>query len=133
MSETKPAHMSPTIETLLRENIHGVFEEHDAQKRRRKVATLWAEDGILINPDSRSEGHSGVENAAAGLIKKFPTFTFTERGEIQAYNGVGKLEWAYGPAGEEPVVTGIDVLVMRGDKIGALYTFLDPKKKCQLG
>ena len=129
MSQTNTAHMSPTIETLLRENIHGIFEEHDAQKRRSKVANLWAEDGVLINPDARSEGHSGVERVAAALIKKFPTFTFTERGEIQAYNGVGKLEWAYGPADEEPVATGIDVLVMRGDKIGALYTFPVPQKQ----
>jgi SnoaL-like domain len=121
--------MLRTVETLLRENIHGVFEEHDAQKRQSKVASLWAEDGVFIDPDARYEGHSGVDRAAAGLIKKFPTFTFTERGEIQAYNGVGKLEWGYGPAGEEAVVTGIDVLVMKGDKIGALYTFLDPPKK----
>jgi hypothetical protein len=121
--------MLPTIETLLRENMHGVFGEHDAQKRRSKVASLWAEDGVFIDPDGRYEGHSGVDHAAAGLIKKFPTFTFTERGEIQALNGVGKLEWSYGPAGEEAVVTGIDVLVMKGDKIGALYTFPDPPKK----
>jgi hypothetical protein len=26
-------------------------------------------------------------------------------------------------------VTGIDVLVMKGDKIGAVYTFVDPPKK----
>jgi hypothetical protein len=30
-----------------------------------------------------------------------------ERGEIQAYNGVGKLDWGFGPAGAEAVITGI--------------------------
>jgi hypothetical protein len=58
------AHMAQTIETLLRENIHGVFSD-----------------------------------------------------------------WGFGPAGAEPVVTGSDVLVMKGDKIGALYAFVDPPKK----
>jgi hypothetical protein len=121
--------MLRTVETLLRENMHGVFGEHDAQKRRSKVASLWAEDGVFIDPDARYEGHSGVERAAAGLIEKYPTFTFIERGEIQAFNGIGKLEWGFGPPGEDAVVTGIDVLVTKGDKIGALYTFPLPRTK----
>ena len=117
--------MAQTVETLIRENIYGVFGEHDAQNRRTKIASLWAEDGVFIDPDARYEGQSGIERAAAGLIEKFPTFTFTERGEVQSYNGVGRLAWGYGPAGAEAVITGIDVLVIKGDKIGALYTFLD--------
>jgi hypothetical protein len=64
-----------------------------------------------------------------GLSRSFHNFIFTERGEIVAYNGVGKLDWGFGLAGAEAVVTGSDVLVMRGDKIGALYAFVDPPKK----
>jgi hypothetical protein len=121
--------MARTIENLLRENLHGVFEEHDAQKRRNNIARLWAEDGVFIDHNSRYEGHSGIDHAAAWLIDKFPNFAFTERGEPQAFNDVGKRDWGFGPAGDKAVITGIDVLVMKGDKIGALYTFLDPAKK----
>ncbi|SRR6266478_1887548 len=121
-------HMAQTVETLLRENIHGVFSEPDAQKRRANIARLWAEDGVFIDPDSRYEGHSGIALAADGVAKKFPNFIFTERGAIVAYHGVGKLDWGFGPAGAEAVITGSDVLVMKGDKIGALYAFIDPPK-----
>jgi hypothetical protein len=121
--------MAQTVETLLRENIHGVFSEPDTEKRHNNIARLWAEDGVFIDPDTRYEGHSGIALAADGLAKKFPNFIFTERGEIVAYHGVGKLDWGFGPAGAEAVITGIDVLVMKGDKIGALYTFVDPPKK----
>jgi hypothetical protein len=121
--------MAKTIETLLRENMRGVFGEPDAKKRRNNIARLWAEDGVFIDPDSRYEGHSGIALAAEGVVKKFPNFIFTERGEIVAYNGVGKLDWGYGPAGAEAIVTGSDVLVMKGDKIGAVYTFVNPPKK----
>jgi SnoaL-like domain len=121
-------HMDQIIETLLRENLHGVFGEHDALKRRKNIARLWAEDCIFVDHTSRYEGHSGVERAAAGLGEKFPDFVFTERG-IQAFNGVGKLDWGFGPAGGKTAVTGIDVLVMKGDKIGAIYTFVDPPRK----
>ena len=121
--------MAQIIETLLRENLHGVFGEHDAQKRRNNIARLWAEDGVFIDHNSRYEGHSGIDHAAVWLIEKFPDFAFTERGVLQAFNGVGRLDWEFGPAGDKAFISGIDVLVMKGDKIGALYTFLDPPKK----
>lgn len=122
-------HMAETVETLLRENVHGVFSEPDSEKRHKAIARLWAEDGLFIDHDARYEGHSGVALAADGLAKKFPNWVFTERGEIQAFHGVGKLDWGFGPPGGEAVITGIDVLVIKGDKIGAIYTFLDPPKK----
>ena len=121
--------MAQTVETLLRENIHGVFSEPDTEKRHKAIARLWAEDGVFIDHDARYEGHSGIALAADGLAKKFPNFVFTERSKIMAYHGVGKLDWGFGPDGAEPVITGSDVLVMKGDKIGALYTFVDPPKK----
>ena len=108
--------MAQTIETLLRENIHGVFSEPDADKRLKNIPRLWTPDGVFIDPDSRYEGLSGVERAAEGVVKRFPGFIFTERG-IQAYNGVGKLDWGFGPAPAEAVITGSDVLVMKGGKI----------------
>ena len=122
-------HMAQTIETLLRENIHGVFGEPDAEKRNKAIARLWADDGVFVDHNDRYEGHARIALAADGLAKKFPNFIFTERGEIVAIPGAGKLNWGFGPAGAEPVITGSDVLVIRDDKIGAIYTFLDPPKK----
>jgi hypothetical protein len=121
--------MDQSIEFLLRENLHGVFGEHDAAKRRDNIEKLWADDGIFVDHDSRYEGHAGIDRAVAGLAHKFPNFTFTERGELQAFNGIGKLDWGFGPAGAEPVITGIDVLITKNGKIIALYTFLDPPTK----
>ena len=121
--------MKQRIETLLRENIHGVFGEPDAQKRRATIARLWADDGIFVDHNALYEGHAGVEHAAASLVNKFPDFTFTEHGEIQVIEGAGKLDWGFGPVGAAEVVTGTDILVTKGDKIGAIYTFLDPAKK----
>jgi hypothetical protein len=90
---------------------------------------LWAEDGVFVDHNSRYEGHSGIDHAVAVLIEKFPNFTFTERGELQAFNGVGKLDWGFGPAGERPIITGIDVLVMKRAKIGALYSAMPTRMR----
>ena len=122
--------MAQTVDTLMRGNIFGVFNERDDQKRRALIASLWAEDGVfIVIPEGRYEGHSGVERAAASLIDMFPSFAFTGLGDVQSYSGVGMLRWGYGPTGAEPVRTGFDVLVMNGDKIGAVYVFNDPPKK----
>jgi len=122
-------HMAQTIETLLRENIHGVFGEPDAEKRNKAIVRLWVDDGVFVDHNDRYEGHARIALAADRLAKKFPNFIFTERGEIVAIPGAGKLNWGFGPAGAEPVITGSDVLVITDDKIGAIYTFLDPPKK----
>jgi hypothetical protein len=81
---------------------------------------------VFIDHNARYEGHSGIALAAEGLVKKLPNFVFTERGEIMVLHGVGKLNWGCGLAGAAAVVTGTDVLVINGDKIGAIYPFLDP-------
>jgi SnoaL-like domain len=114
---------------LIRENIFSIFGEHDPEKRQAKIASLWAEDGVFIVPQGHYEGHAGIERAAAGFIETFPTFAFTERGEVQAYYGVGMIPWGFGPTGADPVITGIDVLVMKNDKISAVYVFEDSPKK----
>jgi hypothetical protein len=121
--------MAQTVETLLREKIHGVFSEPDTDKRHKAIARLWAEDGVFMGHNARYEGHSGIALVADGLAKKFPNFVFTEQREIMAFHGVGKLDWGFGAAGAEAVDTGINVLVIKGDKIGALYTFIDATKK----
>jgi hypothetical protein len=121
--------MARTIETLLRENLRGVFGEHDIQKRQSNIARLWADDGVFVDHNSRYQGHSSIDRAASNLVEQFPNFVFTEGGEPQAFNGVGRLDWGCGPAGEEAVITGIDVLVSKGDRIGALYTFTNQRKK----
>lgn len=96
--------MAQTVETLLRENPHGVFSEPDTGKRHKAIARLWAEDGVFIDHNARHEGHSGIALVADGLAKEFPNFIFTERGEIQAFHGVGRLDWGFGPAGAGAVL-----------------------------
>jgi ketosteroid isomerase-like protein len=47
-------------------------------------------------------------------------------GPVQSVHDAGRLAWGFGPAGEPPRVTGVDVILMREGRIAALYTFLDP-------
>jgi hypothetical protein len=70
-------------------------------------------------------GHDALNNFAGDLRATHPHFAYTPHGEPQALpqrwpSGVGS-----GPPGEQPDYTGLDVIIVRGDKIAALYVFLD--------
>ncbi len=54
-----------------------------------------------------------------------PHFAYTPRGEPQALHNAGRLAWEFGPRRTGPAYTGLDVIIVRGDKIAALYVFLD--------
>jgi hypothetical protein len=49
-------------------------------------------------------------------------------GAPQALHNAGRLAWGSGPRGEKPDYTGLDVIIVRNDKIAALYVFLDPSE-----
>ena len=54
-----------------------------------------------------------------------PHFVYTPHGAPQALHNAGRLAWGSGPRGEKPDYTGLDVIIVRDDKIAALYVFLD--------
>jgi hypothetical protein len=71
----------------------------------------------------------GASVAIEQLLQKFPDFVFSELGEPDSHNGIGRLAWGFGPARKKPAVTGLDVIVSKAGKIAALYTFLDSAER----
>ena len=117
------------VKRLMKQNLLGVFSERDAEKRRSLIAKIWDTKGIFIDPDGRYVGHTAINDAAEQVQRRFPDFAFSELGDGDAYSGVGRLPWGFGPPGEPRKMTGIDVLVASDDRrITALYTFLDTVK-----
>ncbi|MBP0494047.1 nuclear transport factor 2 family protein [Pararoseomonas indoligenes] len=111
---------------LMRRNLHGVFGERDAARRRAAIAELYAEDLVFADPHGSGRGQAALDESVQALQAKLPDFVFTETGPVQAVEGAGRLHWGFGPPGGPPRVTGLDVAVVRGGRIAALYTFLDP-------
>jgi hypothetical protein len=120
--------MPELIEDLLSRNLHEVFGERDAGRRRAAIRRLFTEDCVFSAPDGEKAGQEALDEAVAALHRKLPEFVFTEGGKPQAIPGAGRLAWGFGPAGEAPSITGLDFIVVRAGRIAALYTFLDPRK-----
>jgi hypothetical protein len=134
LAQIQPAAMPVTenamqsVDDLLRKNLKA-FGERDAEKRRMAISTIWESDGVFIDPDGLHIGPEAIDNAVQHLLLKFADFVFSELGVPDSHNGIGRLAWGFGPAGEKPAVTGLDAIVSRAGKIEALYTFLDPAQR----
>ena len=115
---------------LMKQNLLGIFSERNTEKRRSVIAKIWEPEGIFIDPEGRWIGHIGINDAVEQLQGRFPNFAFSVLKDGDAYNGVGRLAWGFGPPDEPRKMTGIDVCVASDHgRIAALYTFVDAVKK----
>ena len=117
--------MSDKIHELLNRNLQEVFGEGDAARRRAAIEELYTDDCVLYVPPGVFFGHDALHKFAGDLRATHPHFVYTPHGEPQALHNAGRLAWGSGPRGEKPDYTGLDVIIVRDDKIAALYVFLD--------
>ena len=117
--------MSDRIHELLTRNLQEVFGKGDAARRRAAIEELYTEDCTLEAPPGVFAGRDALDKFAGDLRATHPHFAYTPHGEPQALHNAGRLAWGSGPHGERPDYTGVDVIIVRGDKIAALYVFID--------
>ncbi|OBI95814.1 nuclear transport factor 2 family protein [Mycobacterium asiaticum] len=117
---------SERVIELLQRNVRDVFGEADPIRRRTAVEELYTDDAVLYVPDDVLIGHDAVDGFAGALRASHPDFVYTHRGEPQALHNGGIFAWGSGPEGEPPAYTGLDVIVVREDKIAVLYVYLNP-------
>ena len=116
--------MPDTIETLLQRNLHEVFGERDASKRREAIAQLWTEDCTFIDHSGKTHGRDELDLAVALLQQRTPGYAFTETGPADLLHDSGRLAWSYGLPGRQPI-KGLDVVLVRNGRISLMLTFLD--------
>ena len=117
--------MSDRIRELLNRNLQEVFGEGDAGRRRRQSrnSTPMTVSSMLL-PAFSSDMTPWISSRET-CVRLYSHFIYTPHGEPQALHNAGRLCWGSGPRGAAPDYTGLDVIIVRGDKIAALYVFLD--------
>lgn len=117
--------MSDIFKTLLLRNLQEVFGEGDPSRRRRAIAELYTEDCVVLLPIGRYVGHDALDQIAGELRAGHPTFVYVPHSAPQVVQDGGRIAWGSGPLGEPPAYTGLDMIIVRDEKIAALYVFLD--------
>lgn len=98
----------------------------DEEERARLLADHWSEEATYVDPLADVSGHAALSTLIAGVQAKFPGFVFRQVSEADAHHRQLRFSWGLGPAGEEPVVIGFDVVVLDEDgRIGDVRGFLD--------
>ena len=119
--------MTERTTELLDRNLQEVFGEGDAARRRAAIEEFYTDDCVVHVQDGVFVGHDAVDKFAGELRATHPHFVYTPHGQAQALHNGGILAWGSGPKGEPPEYTGLDVVIVRDNKIAALYVFLNPK------
>jgi hypothetical protein len=124
-----------------------VWQEPDAELRRKAIAGLWAEDGshILQPPGEfrqaaaglgfpcaalRAQGHDALEIRVTRSYQEFVapgTYRFRSRDNADRLGNVVKFNWEMVPAeGGEAAGVGLEILVLDTDgRIKADYQFIE--------
>ena len=111
------------LNELLHRNLLGVFNERDESVRLPVLAELYATDARFADHDGVAIGPDAINEKIRELHAGTPGFEFVP-GDFHEVQNLGTLEWSYGPAGEDPVVNGTDVVLVEVGRITALYTYL---------
>ncbi len=111
------------FEDLLHRNLLGVFNERDESLRKPLLTALYAPDARFADHDGVAIGSNAIDAKIRELHARTPGFEFVP-GKFHEVQDLATLEWSYGPAGEDPVVNGTDVAIIRDGRIAALYVYL---------
>ena len=119
--------MEQEFEKLLVEHLTQIWNERDEAVRLKVIEKIYAKDVEMYDMDEETFfGYDAINKKVSSLLGSLPPdFSITQNKETVMSNNVAKLEWAAGPLGAPPVLTGTDIVFFEGDKIKAFYVFVN--------
>ncbi|RST06964.1 nuclear transport factor 2 family protein [Streptomyces sp. WAC07149] len=106
-----------SINDGLVERYLAVWNEPDADRRRKEVAEIWAEDGLYANTGREFHGHEGILEAVTEAYDEFVAQGFAFRLHAHAENhNTARITWNMAPrSGGDVAARGTQYLVFAED------------------
>ena len=118
--------MSYSISELLMRNLHDVFGENDATRRRAAIDEIFTEDGVFYDPKSGAHrGRDEIDRVAGAIKATHPDFRYQLIAEPEELGNAGRVRWVSGRPGAAPAYAGTDFIIAREGRIAAVYLFFD--------
>ena len=118
--------MPHDIATLLYRNLHDVFGENDAARRRIAIEEIFHEDAVFYEIQGVHQGWDNIDRIAGEIRSTHPDFAYTEIHPVDDLHSIaGRTRWISGRPNEAPAYAGTDIIVARDGRIAAVYLFFD--------
>jgi hypothetical protein len=118
--------MPYSISTLLTRNLHDVFGENDAKRRRAAIDEIFTEDCVFYEPNGGIyHGRDEIDRVAGKIKDTHPDFRYQPIREPEELGNGGRVQWVSGRPGDQPAYAGTDFIVARDGQIAAVYLFFD--------
>jgi SnoaL-like domain len=101
------------------------FNENDRDRRRELLGELYATDSTYVDPHVEARGYEEIDEFIAQTQQRFPGFTFTLGGPVDAHHDLARFQWNAGPSEDPDRFVGFDVIVTDGGRIRSVYGFMD--------
>ncbi len=109
-----------------------VWNQPDAELRRRGIAELWTEDGVHLTPVHEAKGYEAIEARVTGAHQRFVEaggYIFRPAtNTIDGHHNVVRFSWEMVPTNGGAVeAAGFDFLILGDDgRICYDYQFANP-------
>ena len=108
-----------------------VWNEPDAQARRKEIAALWKEDGAHYTKSIEARGYDALEARVASAYERFVgngRYVFRAIDNVDCHHNTVKFNWAMVPAsGGDVESVGFDFFILDTDgRIAVDYQFIEP-------
>jgi hypothetical protein len=113
-----------TAPELLDRMVEEVFNESDPEKRSAAIGELFTEQMVFTDTHRSARGRDEFAATVTDLLAEGPGFVFTHTGPYRGVGELGMREWSLGPVGAQPVVAGLDVVLVEDGRIARLWTIL---------
>src|SRR5437764_14945392 len=100
------------------------FNETDADRRRELLEALYTPDCTYTDPHVDLQGAAQIDGFIEQTQARFPGFTFTLGGAIDAHHNQARFQWHAGPADTPDAHVGFDGIVAEEGRIRNVYGFL---------
>jgi hypothetical protein len=119
-----------TISALV-ERYVALWNQADAQLRRRSINQLWAEDGAHFSRSIEARGHAQIEARVAKAHAEFVgsgRYIFVSANNVQSHHGGVRFNWRMvGVSDQRVAAIGFDFLLLDADgRIRSDHQFNDP-------
>jgi hypothetical protein len=101
------------------------FNERDTGRRSGLLAALYDDDSTYTDPHVALRGRAEIDAFIAQTQARFPGFTFTLGGPVDAHHDQARFQWHAGPVDAPDLFVGFDVIVTEDTLIRSVYGFMD--------